>query len=109
MLRLIMAAAAALALITGSLLGAGTAGATGDPYSSDGMWLVPSEIAPGTYRAAIKPNMFDSGYYAVCADYACEPGPGMISNDYMIGPGIVVIPPSAVSVELNNLSLTRMP
>ena len=96
------------------LLGAGTANATADPYSSDGTWLVPAEIQPGTYRAAIKPNWADSGYYKVCADYACDidfdgsDATGMISNDYMTGPGVVVIPPNAVSVELNDLILTRM-
>ena len=47
------------------LLGAGTANATADPYSSDGTWLVPAEIAPGTYRVAS--TTADSGYYKVCA------------------------------------------
>ena len=82
-----------------------------DPYSSTGTWMVPQEILPGTYRAMIADGE-NTGYYATCADYACEiefdSDGGLISNDFMTGPGIIVIPPNAVSVELRDLVLTPM-
>ena len=77
-----------------------------DPYSSTGTWLVPEEIAPGTYR--VIPLSSRSGYTAVCADFACRPGPGMIGNDIHDGPGVLVVPPEAVAVELSNVELTPM-
>ena len=77
-----------------------------DPYSSTGTWLVPDEIAPGTYR--VTPMSNRSGYTAVCADFECRPGPGMIGNDLHDGPGVLVVPPSAVAVELSNVELTPM-
>ena len=77
-----------------------------DPYSSTGTWLVPEEIAPGTYRVTLLSNR--SGYTAVCADFACRPGPGMIGNDIHDGPGVLVVPPDAVAVELKNVELTPM-
>lgn len=76
-----------------------------DPYSSDGTWLVPTEITPGTYRVAAH----GMGYSKLCADYTCEIGTnGFISNELYRGPGVLVIPSNAVSVELSNISLTRM-
>lgn len=80
-----------------------------DPYSSTGTWLVPDEIKPGTYRVNLNPGE-DSGYGAVCGDYECNPfgEPGMLSNDNYYGPGVMVIPPSAVSVELKRINLTPM-
>jgi hypothetical protein len=44
----------------------------------------------------------------VCADLACRPGPGMIGNDIYEGPGVLVVPPDAVAVELSNIELTLM-
>ena len=95
--------------IVGSLLGAGAASATANPYNSDGTWLVPTEIAPGTYRA-VSNDGTGTGYYAVCGDYSCEPGAGnsMISNDFFSGSSIIVVPPNAVSVELDGVALTRL-
>ena len=59
-------------------------------------------------RAALAPGQ-SSGYHAICADYTCEPNtPGFIRNELMSGPGVVVIPPNAVSIKLNNLILTPM-
>lgn len=80
-----------------------------NPYNSTGTWLVPDEIAPGTYRVGLLPGE-SSGYGAVCGDYECDPfgEPGMISNDNYNGPGVMVVPPSAVSVELRNVALTPM-
>lgn len=100
-MKTLITAAIGAALIAGSLLGTGAAGATGDPYSSDGTWLVPSEIAPGTYRAAVKPGSFAGmGYYKTCADYTCEIGTdGFIDNGLLQGPGIVLVPSNAVSVK----------
>lgn len=78
-----------------------------DPYSTTGTWLVPGDIAPGTYR--IQPiKASKTAYYAVCATYACDPGPGIIKNDLPDGPGVLVVPESAVAVELKNLTLTPM-
>ena len=80
-----------------------------DPYSSTGTWLVPDEIAPGTYRVSLQPGE-SNGYGAVCGDYECDPfgQPGIISNDNYYGPGIMVVPQSAVSVELKRIALTPM-
>jgi len=78
-----------------------------DPYKSSGTWLVPEEIAPGTYRVSLSSPQ-RSGYTAVCADYACRPGPEMIGNDIHDGPGVLVVPPGAVAVELSNVELTLM-
>ena len=106
--NIITAAASAALIAAGSLLGAAPASAAPSPYSSDGTWLVPSEIAPGTYRTALASGE-SMGYYATCADFACEIGtPGFITNDNLRGPGIVVVPPNAVSIELRGLVLTRM-
>ena len=78
-----------------------------DPYKSTGTWLVPEEIAPGNYRVSLSSSR-RSGYTAVCADLACRPGPGMIGNDIHDGPGVLVVPPEAVAVELSNVELTPM-
>jgi hypothetical protein len=93
------------ALIAGSLLGAGAASAV-NPYNSDGTWLVPAEIAPGTYRVSLTDS---SGYSETCADYTCEIGTsGFINNALYDGPGVLVVPSNAVSVKLRGVSLTRM-
>lgn len=78
-----------------------------DPYRSTGTWLVPEEISPGNYRVNLSSSR-RSGYTAVCADLACRPGPGMIGNDIHDGPGVLVVPPEAVAVELSNVELTPM-
>lgn len=80
-----------------------------DPYKTTGTWLVPSEIAPGSYRVSVQPGQ-SRGYTAVCADLSCDPGPGMISNENYSGPGtgIVVVPADAVSVQLKRVILTPL-
>jgi hypothetical protein len=104
----LITAAAAATITVGALLGTGTACAvTGDPYTSDGTWMVPSEITPGTYRVALTTGAM--GYSKICADYTCEIGTsGFIANELYRGPGILVIPATAVSVELSRISLKRM-
>ena len=77
-----------------------------DPYSSNGTWLVPSEIDYGTYKATSTSDLF--GYWALCADLACQPGPGMIQNEIVDASGYVVIGPDAVAVELDDIVLTRV-
>lgn len=78
-----------------------------DPYRTTGTWLVPGEIAPGSYRVAIQPGK-RSGYTATCSTLACDVGGGMIDNELYSGPGILVIPETAVSVELSRVILTPM-
>lgn len=77
-----------------------------DPYSTNGTWLVPSEIAPGTYRAITNDSI--GGYYEVCATMGCDAfGDGeLITNDFFEGSSIVVIPPNAVSIKLDDATLT---
>jgi hypothetical protein len=104
--RKLVATVVGSALVTAGVLGGGLAQATPSPYTSDGRWLVPSEITPGTYRVTPTSGM---GYSEVCADYTCEIGTnGFISNENYRGPGILVIPSNAVSVELHRVSLARM-
>jgi hypothetical protein len=81
---------------------------TADALPTSGTFLVPSEIDYGTYR--VVPTSPLGGYYAICGDYACEPGAGdsMITNDNVDGSGIMVIPTNAVSVEIQYLTVTRM-
>lgn len=84
------------------------AAASVDPYSSNGTWQVPSQIPPGTYRTALAAWQ-TNGYYTICADCTCEPNtPGFIRIDFLNGPGVVMIPPNAASIKLNNLILTPM-
>ncbi|WP_280503846.1 hypothetical protein [Nocardia farcinica] len=75
-----------------------------DPLSSDGTWLVPTQIPHGTYL--VTPDQGRRGYWALCADLMCEPGAGMITNDLVAGPGYVVIGPDAVAIELRRVTLT---
>lgn len=85
--------------------------AVADPYSSDGTWLVPSEIRPGTYRA-VQTSKDWPGYVAVCADAECDVDfdgddtTGLIRNDIVKGSSVVVVPPGAFSVEIQRVTLT---
>ena len=79
-----------------------------DPMSTNGTWMMPSEIPPGNYRTKMQPGE-TGGYSEVCADIACEIGtPGFISNDLYDGPGMLSIPESAVAVKIKNIILTPM-
>ncbi|TLF72885.1 hypothetical protein [Nocardia cyriacigeorgica] len=75
-----------------------------DPYSSDGAWLIGSEIAPGNYR--VVPTSEFGGGWTLCATYGCGPlDPGFIANDFLTGPGYVTIPADALLIELTNVRL----
>ncbi|WP_328439200.1 hypothetical protein [Nocardia puris] len=80
-----------------------------DPLKSEGTWLVPGDIAPGTYR--VTPTGSFSGYVELCADLACEIDfdgsdyTGMISNELYSGPGFLVVPDHAVAVTLQRVEL----
>jgi hypothetical protein len=82
-----------------------------DPYTTTGTWLVPSEIAPGTYRVNLKGA---NGYYEVCADLACDidfdgdDSTGMIDNAFLEGPGFVEIPAHAEAVTLRGVELVAV-
>lgn len=82
--------------------------APSDPMSTNGTWMVPSEIPPGNYRTQMHSGE-TVGYSEVCADIACKIGtPGFISNDLYDGPGILSIPETAVAVKIKNIVLTPM-
>jgi hypothetical protein len=69
---------------------------TRDPLTADGSFRIgtaPGEIPPGTYNIELTGS---SGYYALCSDIPCKVTEGMLSNDFMHGPGVVEIPPNAV-------------
>ncbi|RBO87546.1 hypothetical protein [Nocardia puris] len=91
---------------------AAPAARTIDPYRSNGTWLVPDEIAPGNYKA-LPTN--GSGYLEVCADITCQidldgdDTTGLISNEFLTGPGYVTIPAHAFSVELDGIELVAIP
>ncbi|MGW5514643.1 hypothetical protein [Nocardia africana] len=80
-----------------------------DPYSTNGTWLVPSEIAPGNYR--VIPKNSRGGYWETCADAGCDidfdgsDHTGLIDNDNVDGPGVVNIPTWAYSIKLRNVRL----
>ena len=81
-----------------------------DPYTTSGTWLVPSEIAPGTYKVTPTDS---TGYVATCADLACEIDfdgsdfTGLIDNKLVTGKAAyLVIPAHAVAVELRDVTLT---
>lgn len=82
-----------------------------DPYSTNGTWLVPSQIKPGNYLAT-PDGTRSGGYIEVCADIGCDIDfdgsdyTGMISNDYIEGQGYVTIPESAFSITLDDLELS---
>lgn len=79
------------------------------PLSSNGTWLVPSQIEPGTYRAEARVGPLGGvAYYEICATLGCDPfGTGtIIGNGIVDGPAYVVIPDDAVSVNLTDLTLT---
>lgn len=84
-----------------------------DPLVTDGTYLVGSEIQPGTYRVVPAENLFgEMGYWARCADLACEvdmdglDSTGLITNEIVQGPGFLVVEQTDVAVELRGLVLT---
>jgi len=88
--------------IVGSLLGAGAA-------SADNSYLVPSDLAPGTYRLSAESGSYGT-YVEICVDYTCSFSDGMIKN-YFVDEGdseVVVIPPNAVMVNGDDAVFTPM-
>lgn len=86
------------------------------PFTTgSGVWFVPADIEPGTYRAYSTRDTgwnAGTGYYAVCADAACEIDfdgsdyTGLIDNGNLAGgPGLVVVPEHAAVVELSGVRL----
>jgi len=75
-----------------------------DPLSTDGMHLVPSEIAPGQYR--VTPTGVIGGYYALCTDLDCQIGAGLLRNDFVTGTAYVTIPADGVvAIDLSDVRL----
>ncbi len=80
-----------------------------DPMSSDGMWKVPEQIAPGDYQIAFRDPSVGSAYYELCADIACKIGAGMLGNDFVAAaPDYVSIPVGAQYIRMRNIVLTPM-
>ena len=77
-----------------------------NPLTSDGVWRVPEDIKPGTYRAV--PTKSYGGYFALCSDYTCAIGTGMIRNEMVTGPEVFTIPETAASIKLSRLNLTSL-
>jgi hypothetical protein len=78
------------------------------PHTDNGTFLVPTEVAPGTYRAEQRPGLGGVSYYEICATLGCDAfGTGtLIANGIVDGTAYVVIPDDAVSVALTDLTLT---
>lgn len=79
-----------------------------DPYSTDGQWLVPSEIEAGDYRA-IQTDTAWGGYVKICRDTACQIGtPGFVDNAIVTGSAIIHIPADAQSIQIQRVKLERL-
>ena len=71
-----------------------------DPLTSDGVYKVGVDIAPGVYRYVVR----DSGYFARCGNANCD---DIIDNDLMSdGTGYIEIEPTDAYVEIKGLNLT---
>lgn len=78
--------------------------AKADPYSSNGMWRVPEDIAAGEYR--VIPTSDFGGYWKLCATMQCKIGTsGFIENDLISGPSYISIPAEARFIELSRVRL----
>jgi hypothetical protein len=71
---------------------------------TNGSLLVPGDIAPGNYWAT--PTDSIGGYVAVCSDYTCEVGAGMIENYVVNGRTMIPIPGNARMVNVQRAQLT---
>jgi hypothetical protein len=74
-----------------------------DP-TTEGSLLVPKDIEPGNYWAA--PTTSWGGYVAVCSDYTCEVGAGMIKNYIVSGRTMIPIPSNAVMINVQRVNFT---
>jgi hypothetical protein len=98
-------ASIAAALVATPLLFAAPAHAE----DGDVMYLVGTEIQPGTYRYTVTGE--DWGSWELCNDARCNVGAGLIDMDMIDGEGhtgYLTIPSNAKYVKLANLTLTPM-
>ncbi|MDD4868747.1 MAG: hypothetical protein PHQ28_17060 [Mycobacterium sp.] len=98
---MIRKALTAAALATGVLI---VAPAHANALPSNGSLLVPGDLAPGNYWAT--PTVASGGYVAVCSSYTCEVEDGMIDNYDVEGRTMIVVPPNATMVNVDNAELT---
>lgn len=101
MRKIITATFAAFAIAGAS---AGVAGAF-----PDGSHLVPSEFAPGVYKAVANDGTY-GGYVEVCADWSCSFVYGVSDNAYM-EPGTAdyfVVSEQAVYVKTDGVDIYRV-
>ena len=76
-----------------------------DPYSSNGRWRVPEQIAPGDYQAT--PTHPMGGYWEQVSAIGAEPGdPEFLSNDFITAPDYVHIGPDTKFIQLDDVTLT---
>lgn len=74
-------------------------------FEGNGMYLVGTDVAPGTYRAAASPGC----YYAVLANLSGA-GNDIITNGNVDGPVVFTVPSSAKGVEVSRCAtFTRVP
>ena len=81
--------------------------APGHCDAGDVMYLVGTEIRPGTYRYTVTGQ--DWGSWELCSNARCDVGAGLIDMDMIDGAGhtgYLAIPSSAKFVKLSNLTLT---
>jgi hypothetical protein len=95
-----LAPTAIAAALTATAVACAPAG-SGQP---NGTYLVPSQMAYGTYQAV--PNNSIGGYVEVCANLACQVGAGMIENYIIDGTTYIVVPSNAVAVTIKRAQLT---
>jgi len=74
-----------------------------DPLSTNGTWLVPSEIGYGTYK--VTPTSDFLANWTLCGNLSCS---DIIQIEIVDGPGYIEIGPDAVAVELDDVVLTPM-
>ena len=76
-----------------------------DPYSTNGRWRVPEQIAPGDYQAT--PTHELGGYWEQTRVIGAVPGDdGFLSNDFITGQDYVHIGPDTKFIELDDVTLT---
>lgn len=85
--------------------------ASKDPLQTDGTWVVPTQIKPGTYMAVQDPDA-NAHYWEVCRSLDC----GNFNMDNVISNGnvegaqdYIVVPPEAKAVALDGVNLVPVP
>lgn len=86
--------------------GGNTAPAAGtvDPLTTDGQWLVGSEVEPGVYRVARADGALMTQWRR-CSDVTCAIGEGALDFG---GPGLVEVLPTDYALYVNGAVLTPM-